>query len=249
MRTTSTSTKINVQSWVSLLMLELSLPQEIHCKLLLWFIYLLMLIMTASSWQLTLDGVVKTQPHISPFLTWGLINHLIELIISEDDVFQLLDRPAFWQLIHYLHPTLAIKDIPYQTKICEEVLAHAVQAKSQLKAMLQVCYPFVCLMKCLLTMLQGCQGGDLIHLRHLDFWGHQEQWLLIDYHPLYQLHCWQARSVDAEQRPTHFHATEGAPHWSKHRINHCKCPEWVWDFWKGRFYIHSMYRCWYANGL
>ena len=124
-----------------------------------------MLIMTASSRQSTLDGVVKTQPRIALFSTRGLVDHLVELIVTEDDAFQLLDRPAFQRLIHYLHPTLAIKDIPHRTKIREEVLAHAEQAKSQLKAMLQVCYLFVCLVKWVLTMLQGRRGGYLIHLR------------------------------------------------------------------------------------
>jgi len=88
-----------------------------------------MLIMTAGGRQSTLDGVVKTQPHIAPFSTRGLINHLVELIVSEDKAFQLLDTLAFRQLIHYLHPALAIKDIPHWTKIHEEVLACAVQAK------------------------------------------------------------------------------------------------------------------------
>ena len=128
-----------------------------------------MLIMTASGRQSTLDGVVKTQPRIAPFSTRGLVDHLVELIVSEDEAFQLLDRLAFRRLIHYLRPALAIKDIPHRTKIREEVLARAVQAKLRLKAVLQVHYLFVCLVKCLLTMLQGCQRRDLIHLRHLDF--------------------------------------------------------------------------------
>jgi hypothetical protein len=41
-----------------------------------------------------------------------------------------------------------MKDIPHCTKICEEVLARSVQAKSKLKAMLQVCYAFVCHVLC-----------------------------------------------------------------------------------------------------
>ena len=70
----------------------------------------------------------------------GFVDHLVELIVSEDDAFYLLNKPAFYQLIHYLQPSLTIKDIPYHTKICEEVLAHAVLAKTKLKETLQVCY-------------------------------------------------------------------------------------------------------------
>ncbi len=72
----------------------------------------------------------------------------MELIVSEDDAFYLLDKPIFQQLVHYLRPNLAIKDIPHHTRMREEVLAHAVQAKSKLKAMLQVRYTFFCHVMC-----------------------------------------------------------------------------------------------------
>jgi len=106
-----------------------------------------MLTTTASNRQTTLDGVVMSQPCTAPFSTRGLIDHIIELVVSEDDAFYLLDKPAFHQLIHYLRPTLSPKEIPHRTKIREEILACAAQAKSKLKATLQVCHAahaFVC---------------------------------------------------------------------------------------------------------
>jgi len=107
-----------------------------------------MLMMTASNRQSTLDGMVTSQPRVAPFSTRGFVEHVVELIVSEDDAFYLLDKPAFRRLIHYLRPTLTIKDIPHRTRIREEVLARAVQAKSKLKEILQVRYAFVCYMKC-----------------------------------------------------------------------------------------------------
>jgi hypothetical protein len=104
--------------------------------------------MTASNRQSTLDGIVMSQPCIAPFSTRGFVEHVVELIVSEDDAFYLLDKPTFHWLIHYLQPTLVIKDIPHCTRICEEVLARTVQAKSKLKETLQVRYAFVCYMKC-----------------------------------------------------------------------------------------------------
>jgi len=118
------------------------------CKVLLRLAYVLMLIMTARDSQSTLDGMVTSQPRVAPFSTRGLIDHLVELIVTEDDAFYLLDKPVFRQLIHYLRPNLAIKDIPHRTRIREEVLAHAVQAKSKLKATLQVRYAFFCHVMC-----------------------------------------------------------------------------------------------------
>ena len=90
----------------------------------------------------------SNQPHVVPFSTRGLIDYLVELIISEDDAFYLLDKPMFQPLLHFLWPALAMKDIPHRTKICEEVLACAAQAKMKVKAMLQVHDTFVCQVKC-----------------------------------------------------------------------------------------------------
>jgi len=106
-----------------------------------------MLTMTASNRQTTLDGVVMSQPRAALFLMWGLIDHIVELVISEDNAFYLLDKSTFYQVILYLHPTLSPKENPHCTKICEEILACAMQAKLKLKAMLQVrhaAHAFVC---------------------------------------------------------------------------------------------------------
>ena len=84
------------------------------------------------------------------FSTQGLIDHLVKLVVSEDNAFLLLDKPAFQQLIQYLCPSLPQQDIPHRTKIREEVLAHTVQAESRVKVALQVCSVFVRHAKCLL---------------------------------------------------------------------------------------------------
>ena len=96
---------------------------------------------------------------------------MLKLIVSKDEVFYLLDKPTFRQLIHYLRPSLLMKDIPHHIKIHEEVLVHARQAKSKVKAMLQVHNAFsFCLPGFVLIILQDCWGGDLLHIRHLDIW-------------------------------------------------------------------------------
>jgi hypothetical protein len=63
-------------------------------------------------------------------------------------VFNLLEKLAFQQLLHYLCPGLTSSDIPHYTRTCEEVLQCAVQAESSLKAMLQVCPTFTFYVKC-----------------------------------------------------------------------------------------------------
>ena len=82
--------------------------------------------------------MVSSQPCVPLFSIRGLVDHMVELIVSKDKAFYLLDKPTFCWLIHYLHPSLSMKDIPHRTKIHEEVLVCAGQAKSKVKAMLQV---------------------------------------------------------------------------------------------------------------
>jgi hypothetical protein len=92
----------------------------------------------ASQRQTTLDGSLVRQPRVPPFTPQGLIDHLVQLIVTEDEAFYLLDKPAFRELLVYIRPTLAESDIPHRTKIREQVLARAGKAESTVKAALQV---------------------------------------------------------------------------------------------------------------
>jgi len=107
-----------------------------------------MLMMTSSRRQTTLDGSFTHQPRIPPFSSRGLMDHLVELIVSEDEAFYLLEKPVFRQLLQYLRPTLPSKDIPHRTKIRGEVVTRAVQAEHNVKEALQVCATLVCYVKC-----------------------------------------------------------------------------------------------------
>jgi len=104
----------------------------------------MMLMITSSQRQTTLDGTFPTQQCVAPFSKQGLINHLVKLIVTEDEAFQLLDKPVFQHLLYYLHPTLPKGGIPHRMKIYDEILAHTVQAKAKVKAILQVCLTFAC---------------------------------------------------------------------------------------------------------
>lgn len=95
--------------------------------------------MTASQRQTTLDGSITYQPRVPPFSSKGLIDYLVQLVVTEDEAFLLLDKPAFRDLLIYLRPALNDRDIPHRTKIREETLERAVQGESNVKAALQVC--------------------------------------------------------------------------------------------------------------
>jgi hypothetical protein len=43
----------------------------------------------------------------------GLLDHIIELIVSEDDAFLLVDKGPFRRLLRFLWPSLSDKDIPH----------------------------------------------------------------------------------------------------------------------------------------
>ena len=95
--------------------------------------------MTTSQHQTMLDGSITYQPCVLPFSSKGLIDYLVQLIVTEDEAFLLLDKPAFHDLLIYLCPALNDRDIPHCTKIHEETLECAVQDESNVKVALQVC--------------------------------------------------------------------------------------------------------------
>ena len=121
------------------------------------------LMMNARQRQTTLDASFTSQCHVAPFSQQGLIDYLVELVVTEDEAFHLLDKPAFCQLLLYLRPTLTSKDIPHRTKIREEVLTRAVHAEFNIKEKLQVRLTFVCHAKSS-PLLLGCGGANLLHV-------------------------------------------------------------------------------------
>ena len=116
--------------------------QALDCAF-IYFLYLLILT-TNSQRQTTLEGSISRQPRVPPFSTHGFIDYIVELVVSEDNAFQLLDRESFRQLLHYLRPKLRSQDIPHHTKIREVILEHAKQAEDRVKVVLQVCSDVYC---------------------------------------------------------------------------------------------------------
>jgi hypothetical protein len=49
----------------------------------------------------------------------------MELIVTEDEVLQLVDKPAFQNLLCYVRPGLTKRDIPHHTKLTETIKARA----------------------------------------------------------------------------------------------------------------------------
>jgi hypothetical protein len=58
------------------------------------------------------------------FTKAGLLEYIMELIVTEDKALQLANKPALCDLLHYVRPTLA--DIPHHTKVTETIKARAV---------------------------------------------------------------------------------------------------------------------------
>ncbi|KIM78165.1 hypothetical protein PILCRDRAFT_11388 [Piloderma croceum F 1598] len=65
--------------------------------------------------QGTLDSAIVVQPRMPPFTTAGLLDYIIELVVSEDKAFQLVDHGSFCRLLTYTRPSLSEADIPHCT--------------------------------------------------------------------------------------------------------------------------------------
>ena len=102
--------------------------------------------MLRSLHQSSLDDVIIHEPKQLLFTTAGLMDHLIELIVCEDEVgflfnriknpycysgsptskaFHLVDQGTFHHLLRFCHPSLMEKDIPHRKTVRAEILQHA----------------------------------------------------------------------------------------------------------------------------
>ncbi|KAG1718688.1 hypothetical protein EDD22DRAFT_961432 [Suillus occidentalis] len=74
--------------------------------------------------QSTLDNILVTK--VPMFTKVGLLKYIMEFIVTEDKALQLVDKPAFCNLLGYVHPALAESDILHHTKVTETIKARAV---------------------------------------------------------------------------------------------------------------------------
>lgn len=103
--------------------------------------------------QTSLDSIVKHEPKVPLFSNAGLIDHIIELIVCEDEVsryqylyvvsfalnffhiqaFRLVERGSFRRLLKFCRPSLSEKDIPSRNTFRAEVLRHVQLAKGRMR--------------------------------------------------------------------------------------------------------------------
>ena len=75
---------------------------------------------TSNRHQQTLDASLT--PKVPQFTKAGLMDYIVELIVSEDKAFQFVDKGPFRHLLQYLRPSLSDNDIPHCTKTRQEIL-------------------------------------------------------------------------------------------------------------------------------
>ena len=110
----------------------------------------------------SLVGTESAQSSLDPFLvplakpttlTWsreGLLSHLCELVVSDDQVsqdyfqsyendnylpqaFELVEKPSFRALLQYQRPTMVPRDIPHAQTVADEIYAKALRVKGLLR--------------------------------------------------------------------------------------------------------------------
>src|ERR1700721_250748 len=53
--------------------------------------------------QSPLAGSIEIQPHVPPFMTQGLLDYVIELVVLEDKALQLINKGSFCHLLRVCH--------------------------------------------------------------------------------------------------------------------------------------------------
>ena len=129
---------------------------------------------------------ITRRPKPPIFTTDGLLDYIIELIVSEDEAslykstrpifltyleppqaFQLIDKSSFHCLLTYLRPSLEEKDIPHRTKLQAETLSRTKAVEKQIAEVLKVRpFNFFAMSIYILMMmwLSGHTGKSLVYL-------------------------------------------------------------------------------------
>lgn len=69
--------------------------------------------------QVNLDGFMQR------ILTWtkqGLMEHIIQFVVEDDQSFLVIEKPSFRNLLRYLRPNMKESDIPHRTKLREDIM-------------------------------------------------------------------------------------------------------------------------------
>jgi hypothetical protein len=88
--------------------------------------------------QMTLDASLVSRP--PTFTKDGLLEYIMELIVTEDKAIQLIDKPAFQRFLQYACPSLTEKDIPHRTKLTDTIKARAISIVQTIKEHLAICF-------------------------------------------------------------------------------------------------------------
>ncbi|KAG1908156.1 uncharacterized protein F5891DRAFT_973648 [Suillus fuscotomentosus] len=81
--------------------------------------------------QQTLDGSLVSK--LAVFMKEGLMEYIMELIMTEDEAIQLVDKPAFRCLLLYARSSLSEKDIPHRTKLTDTIKSRAISIVKRIK--------------------------------------------------------------------------------------------------------------------
>jgi hypothetical protein len=69
--------------------------------------------------QVSLDGFMQ---HIPTWTKQGLMEHIIQFVVEDDQSFLVLEKPSFRNLLRYLRPNMKDSDIPHRTKLREQIM-------------------------------------------------------------------------------------------------------------------------------
>ncbi|KAL0958654.1 hypothetical protein HGRIS_014979 [Hohenbuehelia grisea] len=83
--------------------------------------------------QSTLDSSIVREARAPPFTTQGLLDHIVEMIVVEDEAFLLVERQTFRRTLKFCRPGLADKDIPHRNTVRAEILRRAKIAEERIK--------------------------------------------------------------------------------------------------------------------
>ncbi len=196
-----------------------------------------------------LDSFVHNAP--GPWTSKGLLEHIVELFVTEDEVihflvsiiirwlrlanflsqsFQLIDRHAFRCLLIYQRPKTKESEIPHWTKLCKVILEKVQEVQSWIEEPFKIW--MLANLEFILTVFEGSSRSNFV-----DFW-------CLDFKSIWSIPCshstlhWcskgTAKCLGIEEEDAWLHKDQGKSWWCKYS-SHSHTNYWpLWFLGQGK---------------
>jgi hypothetical protein len=82
--------------------------------------------------QSDIGSFLVTTPQLPPWNREGLLSHVCEWVVLDNQSFSVVEKESFKALLHYQRPSMIPRDLPSRTTVTDEIYAKSLHVKGLL---------------------------------------------------------------------------------------------------------------------